>query len=1665
MKSKAILVALLAFAFHAQAAHVTQSEAAGAASAWAGAGEALGVRLGGNVESVREYAVTNGYSFYVVRLGGGTVITSSDTALDPIVAFSPSGDLDLSEGGPLLDLMRKDIAARAAIAGASAASPAANGPSAAASAASASSPASSLWAALLGRAATPAAPSSRTSASEKPLPSVSDVRVAPLVKSKWSQSSANGGYCYNYYTPGHYVCGCTATAMSQIMRYFEFPKASVSARSYKCTVDGKSQTLMMQGGTYDWEKMTLVPGKGSISDANRQAIGKLTSDTGIAVKSSYTAGDTSAYVNDVAAALRDAFGYPDAICYWNESGWDTGKGGLHVRSLRERVIYTNLDAGQPVQFAIYGYKAGHVGDSKYWAGHAVVADGYGFMTVGGVETEYVHINMGWAGSDDMWYNIPEIDAANTGAHIGDSGYDFIYLGGAVFNISTNDTGLAILSGRVTDEDGVAVADAEMSAFDEGGACVSETKTDAKGVYSFKLPGNARYSVMATSSDGRSVAELDARNLPATVGLNSSYVVTSSSSVGNSWGNDMTLICPAVRVGADVFASLDSAIAKAREVAASGPSAPVLVEILDASLLKGSQVLDFDCVMTATNSAPAASPVVRIGEAQLKVAAGASLVLSNIVFSAGSDTVVDVAEGGSLGVSGIVDFGVPVDVAAVRTADADGLRLLGGIEIGFALDCAAAMSADTRFGVAVAATAGELEAISESAPRIVNIHDPLGEMRGSVQGEAPEYSLVWFEQPVPIEDAVGYYVDAEGNTNTAARIDRLFERYAMALADGSLGDDRKMVLLKDGSLSRSLTVSDGLRLTGDNVVIDLADAPATVFDVKGGQLAVTGVTFTNFVGNALFLVNDPVATVINMSAASVRLGIGTRLVDIEGTNYHSGAVAVLKGYATIADGAVLENCRATGKYKASQNPRNSSGGGVYIASGSKLNLQSCTITNCTAANFGGGVYADTRSAVYFYGALQINGNSSGTSRQGGFAGDDVYLKNPANPKDRATAKLCTSVIGSVGIRWSASDSSVGNEDGLSLTTMANSAVIAHESADAFFCDVNASLVAEARDDPAGLVWAAAPKGPQPLPADRIDEASARVDYADGATEYYLLVTDALKALKGDATVNVVGWNGLTLSSDITVSNAVTLKSDTDVGFYWMDRAADCSLVVAAGGSLSLKDIVLYGSEVTDETTMKTDGTSRTKPLFAVRGGTLKLLTPSDRSQYRTEITAVLGDGKRDAGAVSVWGGGEFRMASGTAITDCVNAYANEADGAGRGAAVLVDDGVAVFAGGTVTGCSAYTGGGVFIGNKGQVKVSGDTNITGNFGLDGKPSNLIVYDHGRLRLTGKLTGSIGYIEGLAGDTEIFGIANSSVSLKDALSSAHNFTHDRTGDIGLAVAGDAGTLLVWGASPAADGTYTDEEGNVYELVAGDAYAVDYPVATLGLVYNGEAQAGVAEGTGFTLSDHVKTNAGSYVAKAVPRPGFEWSNGSTAAKSISWSIAKTSYDMSGVTFDDATYAYDGEPHALEVSGSLPKGVTVSYENNSQQEVGVYEATAIFSGDAVNYYDIPGMTATLTIVSTDPPPPVDPAQPTPIAFTAIAGADGTWIISLTAAVERCWYTLYETNSLTGGFDIGNAGFAERRQAGAGDVPTMTFTRPAGGPQLFWKVVAEPEDAHTADMP
>lgn len=57
----------------------------------------------------------------------------------------------------------------------------------------------------------------------------------------------------------------------------------------------------------------------------------------------------------------------------------------------------------------------------------------------------------------------------------------------------------------------------------------------------------------------------------------------------------------------------------------------------------------------------------------------------------------------------------------------------------------------------------------------------------------------------------------------------------------------------------------------------------------------------------------------------------------------------------------------------------------------------------------------------------------------------------------------------------------------------------------------------------------------------------------------------------------------------------------------------------------------------------------------------------------------------------------------------------------------------------------------------------------------------------------------------------------------------------------------------------------------------------------------------------------------------------------------------ITGITFADATYTYDGTEKALAISGTLPEGVSVSYSSEKATNAGTYNAKATLSGDNYN--------------------------------------------------------------------------------------------------------------------
>ena len=176
-------------------------------------------------------------------------------------------------------------------------------------------------------------------------------------------------------------------------------------------------------------------------------------------------------------------------------------------------------------------------------------------------------------------------------------------------------------------------------------------------------------------------------------------------------------------------------------------------------------------------------------------------------------------------------------------------------------------------------------------------------------------------------------------------------------------------------------------------------------------------------------------------------------------------------------------------------------------------------------------------------------------------------------------------------------------------------------------------------------------------------------------------------------------------------------------------------------------------------------------------------------------------------------------------------------------------------------------------------------------------------------------------------------------------------------------------------------------------DAAAVtnEVPTAIQGLVYNGNVQTGVVENVNcyYELVGNVATAAGDYVATATVTNGV-WEGGATGATNITWSIAKATYDMSGVVFTNVTYVADGTVKSnLVDAATLPTGVTVTYDNNGQTKIDSYTVTAKFAGDAVNYEPIADMTATLTIVA-DPGPGPGPGpgpEPEPVVTNPVPAA------------------------------------------------------------------------------
>lgn len=215
-----------------------------------------------------------------------------------------------------------------------------------------------------------------------------EVVVGPLISTLWDQN-----YPYNYYCPaaaggpgGHVYAGCVATAMAQIMKYWNYPATGTGSYSYTHSTYGEL-TVDFGGTTYDWGNMP-----NSISSNSSQtaidAIATLIYHCGVAVDMNYGTNGSGALSQIVADIWKKYFRFSPHT-YFAEKEYYTDSQWLAL-------LKSELDEHRPVYY--WGFHSE--------GGHAFICDGYR-------SDNYFHFNWGWSSNGNGYYAIGTL---NPGGH-------------------------------------------------------------------------------------------------------------------------------------------------------------------------------------------------------------------------------------------------------------------------------------------------------------------------------------------------------------------------------------------------------------------------------------------------------------------------------------------------------------------------------------------------------------------------------------------------------------------------------------------------------------------------------------------------------------------------------------------------------------------------------------------------------------------------------------------------------------------------------------------------------------------------------------------------------------------------------------------------------------------------------------------------------------------------------------------------------------------------------------------------------------------------------------------------------------------------------------------------------------------------------------------------
>ena len=234
--------------------------------------------------------------------------------------------------------------------------------------------------------------------------------VEPLVHTTWDQP-----YPYNAQCPadpngpgGHVYTGCVATAMAQIIRYWQYPTQGIGSHSYTADNaylgggygDYGVQSVDFSAATYDYSLMPLSINSSSPA-AQINEVAKLMYHCGVSVDMMYGTGGSGASTYYAGIAFNTYFGYNGVHEIDKED---------YAESEWIAILKGELNGMRPILYSGSGT-----------GGHAFVCDGYD-------NSNDFHFNWGWGGYCDGYFTLSSLTPG---------GNDFTYGQQAVIGIDAS----------------------------------------------------------------------------------------------------------------------------------------------------------------------------------------------------------------------------------------------------------------------------------------------------------------------------------------------------------------------------------------------------------------------------------------------------------------------------------------------------------------------------------------------------------------------------------------------------------------------------------------------------------------------------------------------------------------------------------------------------------------------------------------------------------------------------------------------------------------------------------------------------------------------------------------------------------------------------------------------------------------------------------------------------------------------------------------------------------------------------------------------------------------------------------------------------------------------------------------------------------------------------